>query len=74
MTPVMGLVGVVPAAVVLAFIFDADFGATGPLQIAAFVPVQSLAGRLDWETAVLFAAGSRWFWRFGLRHYTGASA
>lgn len=52
-----------------------------PVAFAITVPAQSLTGRLDWETtllalglAALFVAGSRAFWRFGLRHYTGASA
>jgi ABC-2 type transport system permease protein len=52
-----------------------------PVAFAITVPAQSLTGRLDWRTTLLamalaglFAMGSRWFWRFGLRHYTGASA
>ena len=45
------------------------------------VPVETLVGRLEETTlgatgalAVAFLVGSRWFWKFGLRHYTGASA
>lgn len=52
-----------------------------PVAFAITVPAQSLTGRLDWQStilalvlATLFAVGSRWFWTFGLTHYTGASA
>jgi ABC-2 type transport system permease protein len=52
-----------------------------PIAFAVTVPAEAVTSRLDWETlalaagfaAVLFAA-TRWFWRFGLRNYTGASA
>jgi ABC-2 type transport system permease protein len=52
-----------------------------PIGIAVTVPAQAIAGRLDTlglmtmlvgsAAASLFAA---WFWRVGLRNYTGASA
>lgn len=52
-----------------------------PVGFAVTVPAQALTHRLHWTTAVLalgFAAAvvlfSRWFWRFGLRRYSGASA
>ncbi len=52
-----------------------------PVAFAVTVPAQSLTGRLTSGYAlgaVLLAAGfslaARWFWRFGLKHYTGASA
>jgi ABC-2 type transport system permease protein len=52
-----------------------------PVAFAITVPVESLVGRLEATTlliALAVAAGfltvSRLFWRFGLRHYTGASA
>lgn len=52
-----------------------------PLAFAVTVPAQALTGRLDVATAVLalilaaaFAVGSRQFWRFAVRHYSGASA
>jgi len=52
-----------------------------PVAFAITVPVETLVGRLDPPTlllsvllAVAFLLVSRWFWRFGLRHYTGASA
>ena len=52
-----------------------------PIAFAVTVPAEAVTSRLDWQTllfAALFTvaafAFSRWFWRFGLRHYTGASA
>lgn len=52
-----------------------------PIAFAVTVPAEGLTGRLTPETlalaagfAVALAAGTRWFWRFGLRHYSGASA
>ena len=52
-----------------------------PVAFAVTVPAEALTSRLDWQTLalavgfalVLFGA-TRWFWRFGLRNYTGASA
>ena len=52
-----------------------------PIAFAITVPAEAVTSRLDWQT-LLFAAVftvvafalSRWFWRFGLRRYTGASA
>ena len=52
-----------------------------PIGIAVTVPAQAIAGRLDWigfgamlggTVVTFFFAG--WFWRRGLRSYTGASA
>jgi ABC-2 type transport system permease protein len=52
-----------------------------PVAFAVTVPAEALTSRLDWTTlllAVVFAvalfAGTRWFWRIGLRRYSGASA
>lgn len=52
-----------------------------PVAFAVTVPAEAVMGRLAQETlliAVLLAIGlmvlSRWFWRVGLRNYTGASA
>ena len=52
-----------------------------PIAFAVTVPAEALTSRLDWQTLVLalvFAialfAFTRWFWRFGLRRYSGASA
>ncbi|MGH2560592.1 MAG: ABC transporter permease [Thermomicrobiales bacterium] len=52
-----------------------------PVAFAVTVPAESLTGRLTASTmlttlalAVGFATVARWFWRFGLKHYTGASA
>lgn len=52
-----------------------------PIGIAVTVPAQAVAGRLDPLGVATTAAGaaaawifSAWFWRQGLRQYTGASA
>jgi len=52
-----------------------------PIGIAVTVPAQAIAGRLDWVGfgAMLVGTGivswfGGWFWRRGLRSYTGASA
>jgi ABC-2 type transport system permease protein len=52
-----------------------------PVAFATTVPAEALTGRLTWVTllvaiaiaAVLFTI-SRFFWRVGLRHYSGTSA
>jgi ABC-2 type transport system permease protein len=52
-----------------------------PIAFAVTVPAEALTSRLDWETlalaagfTVVFFGLSRWFWRFGLTRYSGASA
>jgi ABC-2 type transport system permease protein len=52
-----------------------------PIAFAVTVPAEAVTSRLDWQTllfAALFTAAgfafTRWFWRFGLKRYTGASA
>jgi ABC-2 type transport system permease protein len=52
-----------------------------PIAFAVTVPAEVLTGRLTLETlaiATAFAVGlvlfSRWWWRFGLKRYSGASA
>jgi ABC-2 type transport system permease protein len=52
-----------------------------PIAFAVTVPAEALTSRLDWQTlafaavfAVALFAATRWFWRFGLKRYTGASA
>ncbi len=52
-----------------------------PIAFAVTVPAEALTSRLDWQTLLLAAgfavalfAFTRWFWRVGLRNYTGASA
>ncbi len=52
-----------------------------PVAFAVTVPAEALTSRLEWTTlllslgfAVVLFAFTRWFWRFGLRHYSGASA
>jgi ABC-2 type transport system permease protein len=52
-----------------------------PVAFAVTIPAESLTGRLDTTTilltlglATLFMVAARMFWRYALRHYTGASA
>jgi viologen exporter family transport system permease protein len=52
-----------------------------PIGFAVTVPAEALTSRLQWQTlvfAVAFGiavfAFTRWFWHYGLRHYSGASA
>jgi len=52
-----------------------------PVAFAVTVPAQAVTSRLQWQTLLIsFVFGcvlfvlARWFWRFGLRHYAGASA
>ena len=52
-----------------------------PIGFAITVPAEAVTSRLDWQTmliatvfAIVLAAFTRWFWRYGLKNYTGASA
>jgi viologen exporter family transport system permease protein len=52
-----------------------------PIAFAITVPAQAVTSRLAWSTvalalvfAVVLFASTRWFWHFGLRRYSGASA
>jgi ABC-2 type transport system permease protein len=52
-----------------------------PVGLVTTVPAEALVGRLSWEVvAGMVGLGigmlvvSRWFWRLGVRHYTGASS
>jgi ABC-2 type transport system permease protein len=52
-----------------------------PIGFAVTVPAQAVTHRLHWHTAgvaVVFAVAlatfTRWFWRLGLKRYSGASA
>jgi ABC-2 type transport system permease protein len=52
-----------------------------PIGLAITVPAEAVTSRLAWTTvasacgfAVVLFAFTRWFWAFGLRHYSGASA
>lgn len=52
-----------------------------PIAFAVTVPAEAVTSRLDWQTfllslgfAIVLFGFTRWFWRFGLRHYSGASA
>lgn len=52
----VGLIGIVPAAVILAFVFDADFAGTSLGNVVAFVPALALAMALrfilEWTLAL----------------------
>jgi ABC-2 type transport system permease protein len=52
-----------------------------PIGIAVTVPAEAISGRMSTETffgmligTTLAVAAASWFWRVGLRNYTGASA
>ena len=52
-----------------------------PIAFAITVPAEAVTSRLEWTTVALacgFAVAlfvfTRWWWRFGLRFYSGASA
>src|SRR5207237_8566316 len=52
-----------------------------PIGIAVTVPAEAISGRMSLETFAAMLAGTAfsvtfasWFWRRGLRSYTGASA
>ena len=52
-----------------------------PLAFAITVPAEAITSRLEWSTvgiaigfAVVLFAFTRWWWGFGLRRYSGASA
>jgi len=52
-----------------------------PVAFATTIPVEALTSRLNWVTllgaflaAVVLFAVSRAFWKFGLKHYSGASS
>lgn len=52
-----------------------------PIAFAITLPAEAVTSRLEWETLVFAAlftacafAFARWFWRLGLRRYSGASA
>ena len=52
-----------------------------PIGVAVTVPAEAVAGRLDTQGLIIMLLGTvlvflfaTWFWRLGLRNYTGASA
>ena len=52
-----------------------------PIAFAVTVPAEAISGRLTAGTllltllvAVVMLTVSRWFWTYGLKHYSGASA
>lgn len=57
---VVGLAGIIPAAVLLGIIFDADFGGTSALDIVAFVPALLLAMVLRFVVEWTLALAAFW--------------
>ncbi|MCL4862582.1 MAG: ABC-2 family transporter protein, partial [Caldilineaceae bacterium] len=52
-----------------------------PIAFAVTVPAEAAVGRLTTVTlvgalllAIVLFGAARWFWQFGVRHYSGASA
>jgi ABC-2 type transport system permease protein len=56
----VGLVGVLPAAVVLAVVFDADLGGTSPAAVLAFLPALVLAMVLRFVVEWCVALSAFW--------------
>jgi len=57
---IVGLVGVLPAAVALAVVFSADLSATGPGEVAAFLPALLLAMALRFLVEWCLALAAFW--------------
>lgn len=57
---VVGLAGIIPAAVLMAIIFDADFGSSSWLDILAFVPALTLAMALRFIVEWCLALAAFW--------------
>lgn len=56
----LGLVGIVPAAIILGIVFDADFGGTTALDVLAFVPALLLAMVLRFVVEWTLALAAFW--------------
>jgi ABC-2 type transport system permease protein len=56
----VGLVGVIPAAIALSLLFDADFGGTSALDLLAFVPALVLAMALRFIVEWTLALAAFW--------------
>ena len=56
----LGLVGIIPAAIILGIVFDADFGGTTPLHILAFIPALALAMVLRFVLEWTLALAAFW--------------
>ena len=60
---VVGLVGIIPAAIVMAIVFGADFSGTGIIDILAFVPALVLAMALRFIVEWCLALAAFWITR-----------
>lgn len=56
----LGLVGIIPAAIILGVVFDADFGGTTPLHVLAFIPALLLAMALRFIVEWTLALAAFW--------------
>ncbi len=56
----LGLVGIIPAAILLGVVFHADFGGTSPLDLLAFVPALLLAMVLRFVVEWTLALAAFW--------------
>lgn len=56
----LGLLGIIPAAALLAVIFNADFGATTPMHILAFIPALLLAMAVRFVVEWTLALSAFW--------------
>jgi ABC-2 type transport system permease protein len=56
----LGLVGIIPAAIILGVVFNADFGGTTPLHILAFIPALLLAMALRFIVEWTLALAAFW--------------
>ncbi len=57
---IVGLIGVIPAAIILAVVFDADFGGTSVIDILAFFPALILAMALRFLVEWTLALAAFW--------------
>jgi ABC-2 type transport system permease protein len=59
----VGLIGVIPAAIILAVVFNADFGGTSTLDVLAFLPALILAMALRFILEWTLALAAFWMTR-----------
>lgn len=56
----LGLAGIIPAAIILGIVFDADFGGTTPLHVLAFIPALAMAMVLRFVLEWTLALAAFW--------------
>jgi len=57
---VLGLVGIIPAAIIIGIVFNADFGGTTPIHILAFIPALLFAMALRFIVEWTLALAAFW--------------